>query len=94
LVKFSAKEAFQATEHAKRLHDAVVETWFTKGAEAAMLHYQDILTMTSGISNGEVKAAQFDKLTGAREFLGVLLNLTEKPELPKPKTVQNLNHNA
>lgn len=93
MVKFSTKEEFQKLPEAKQIHEIVVSTAFHKGMAAALLHYQDILTGFP-TTNTEEKASRFDKLVGAREFLGALLNLTEKPEVPKPKTVQNLNHNA
>lgn len=89
VVKFSTKEAFQSTPDAKLLHELVVTDWFHRAATAALLRYQDTLT-----ENNREPATNFSKLCGAREFLGVLLNMTAKIEAPKPKPSNNLDHNA
>jgi len=95
VVEFSAKKNFQETADAKLHHELVLSTPFQRAGSAALLAYQDILTQRGAVTAQMPDAsAMFHKLAGAREFWGVLLNLTEKPISLKPKLSDNLDHHA
>lgn len=95
MVEFSAKKNFQETPDAKAHHELVVSSGFQRAGTAALLAYQDRITQDGiKILPTETAAAMFHKIAGAREFWGVLLNLTETPASPKPKRSDNLDHHA
>lgn len=92
---FTPKRDFQ--EHADQLKAfrAIIDNpVLQEGIKAALLHYQDLLTHKS--SNEPVEsAANYHRSCGAREYVGVLLNLAElsSPSTARPDT-GNLNHKA
>ena len=89
VVIFNPKEDFKASPDAKLFHDLVAQSWFQRAGLAALQHYSDMQTKAS--STGDLAAACYAKITGAREFWGVFLNLTETPETSKKSIVQNLD---
>lgn len=95
MVTFSPKNNFRESPDAKLHHELVATANFQRAGIAALQHYADILT-SKGVGTLAPHEAQanYHKLAGAREFWGVLLNLTEAPETPKPRPQQNLNQSA
>ncbi len=90
VVRFDPKEDFKAMPEAKVWRDFATSTVFNKVATAGLLRYGDTLTS----SGADDAANKFYKMQGAREFLGVLLNLTETVEVPTKTPVKSLNPNA
>ena len=86
VLTFEPKEDFKQSDLAKSYREFINSNSFRVGALSALQHYSDILTRNP--TNDP--AAGFHKITGAREFLGILLNLTETVETPKTTVLQNL----
>ena len=90
IIKFDPKEDFKALPEAKVYRDFAASPIFNRAVTAALLRYGDNLT-ASGTDDSDTK---FHKLMGAREIIGVLLNLTEEPDLPKTAVLKQLNPRA
>jgi len=85
VLRYEWKEDFKKSGHAKAFRDFVDSPAFTAGVAAALQHYGD--SITCSLQDGE---SRFYRIVGAREVLGVLLNLTETVETPKTTVLQNL----
>ena len=90
VLRFDAKLDFMKSDHAKAYREFMASSVFNSGSTAALLHYGDNLSLRTQ----EEAEVRFHKLQGAREFLGVLLNLTEEPDKPTPPIVKQLNPRA
>lgn len=90
----SPKTRFQESGDSVSKHrDLVDSTTFQRASDFAMLEYANTLAEQATDANASIHVAL--RLRGAREFLGVLRNLSEKPTAP-PATpaIRTLNHNA
>lgn len=91
---FCAKKRFVDRTDQRSSHRArVADPEFIKALDAALLHYADKLT-AQGSMDIPASAAYYQRIVGAREFAGVLLNLAEEPQVTARNTNGNLNHKA
>jgi len=90
VVVFSPKQMFREKEAAKLHHELVATVGFQTAGLHALQAYADMLTK----DDKSDAASRMHRLEGAREFWGVLLNLTEVAEMPQKHVTQNLNHRA
>lgn len=72
---------------ASRWSDLMLTTAFQDGAQAAIAEY----AMRLRASNAVEATQNFYKLEGAREFLGVMLNLGEREDARKSAPLERLN---
>lgn len=83
------QEQFRKGPHAKRWHDASGEDWFQSGVTQALTLFSARLPFAGDMNQA---AANNFRMEGVREFVRVLLNLTEEPEPSQaPVLAQNLN---
>jgi len=64
---------------------------FETAIDTSLLEYQRVLCEQRG--DMSVAAANHLKLCGAQEFIHVLRNLSELPQLPQVEKITNLRHN-
>lgn len=78
-----------ASEHRK----VVTDPGFVRSLDAALLAYQERLTALQESDIGK-SSALYQRILGAREFVGMLINLAERPEIPARVDKSNLNYKA
>lgn len=71
-----------------KLHDLTASSFFMRACDAAMMQYIQQNRVTN---DAQVALAGYHRITGAQEFLRVLLTLTESQTLPNPPDF-NLNY--
>lgn len=89
-MKLTPKLKFQEqVEYARAHRELVASSSFRTAIESALAQ----MVLDSGERHGqEEAAAQWNRIEGARVFIDHLLNLAEKPELPRVLPPANLDH--
>lgn len=86
----SSKERFLQTEDARVHADTVVQPWFIRAVDAALLQLQE--QKTGSTMNGTEAAVFQFQLAGARQFVSVFESLSTKAERPTPPRTDSLPH--
>jgi hypothetical protein len=90
-VNINPKKDFNEGPHKKKFHDASAENWLHAAVNTALLQMQ--LSLPHPADMGTSASYQW-RMEGAKQFIGILMNLTEpKPERPE-RPEQNLKHDA
>lgn len=85
----SPKERFLSTEDARLHAELVVQPWFIRSLDAAMLSFVNSKT---GTMNGTEAAVYQFQLSGARQFIELFENLSTKVNKPTPTNLDGLPH--
>jgi len=79
------KQDFQSNQSWIKMHrEMMQQPMLGVSIQFAMLHFQRLLTDTRTI-DGNSAAQNFFKIQGVQEFLAILKNLGEMPDIPRTK---------
>jgi len=83
----SPKDRFLQSDDARTHADIVVQPWFIRAVDAALLQ---MMEQKSGTLNGTEAAVFQFQLDGARQFVSVFERLSTKTERPTPPRTDSL----
>jgi hypothetical protein len=84
------RKSFNESPARPFFHDASATSWFARAVEVALLEMQASLNKPGDMATA---AAYHFRMEGARQFVGILMNLTETAPQKKEPIAQNLPGN-
>jgi len=83
------RQSFLASNHKRFFHDAVATDWFHSAIETSLVMMQYEL---KGPPDMATAASHAWRMEGAKQFIKILMDLTETEKKAPPKVEQNLDH--